>query len=54
MKNEKGTDVEKIQLFLDNFTMSMFGGVQQRIGDVAKQGQTFKSIDERSLYMLQL
>lgn len=47
-------ETEKINLFLQNFTVAMFGGVQQRIGDVAKKGQTFKSVDERSLHMLQV
>jgi hypothetical protein len=52
LKGEEGT--EKMQLFLKNFTVAMFGGVQQRIGDVVKKGQTFKNVDERSLHMLQL
>jgi len=54
LKGEVNKDTEKINLFLQNFTVAMFGGVQQRIGDVAKKGQTFKSVDERSLHMLQI
>jgi hypothetical protein len=47
-------ETERMKVFLQNFTVAMFGGVQQRIGDVAKKGQTFKSVDERSLHMLQI
>jgi hypothetical protein len=54
LKGEATEDSVKMQLFLDNFTVAMFGGVQQRIGDVTKKGQTFKSVDERSLHMLQV
>ena len=54
LKGEVNADSVKMQLFLDNFTVAMFGGVQQRIGDVTKKGQTFKSVDERSLHMLQV
>jgi hypothetical protein len=54
LRGESNPDSVKMQLFLDNFTVAMFGGVQQRIGDVAKKGQTFKSVDERSLHMLQV
>jgi hypothetical protein len=54
LKGEDTEDATKMELFLKNFTVAMFGGVQQRIGDVVKKGQTFKSIDARSLHMLQL
>jgi hypothetical protein len=54
LSGETNEDTVKIELFLKNFTVAMFGGVQQRIGDVAKKGQTFKSVDERSLHMLQV
>ena len=54
LRGENNPDTVKMQLFLDNFTVALFGGVQQRIGDVSKKGQSFKSVDERSLHMLQV
>lgn len=54
LRNENTPEAKKTQLFLDNLTIAMFGGVRQRSGDVAKEGQTFKSIDERSLHLLQI
>lgn len=54
LRGETNPDTVKMQLFLDNFTVALFGGVQQRIGDVSKKGQSFKSVDERSLHMLQV
>lgn len=42
------------KLFLENFDVAMFGGVQQRVGQMVKDGKTFKQIDKRSLYTLQL
>ena len=54
LKGQVNRETIRMRLFLQNFTVAMFGGVQQRIGDVAKKGQTFKSVDERSLHMLQI
>lgn len=44
----------KAKLYLDNFNVAMFGGVQQRVGQSIKDGKTFKGIDKRSLFDLQI
>ena len=44
----------KAKLYLDNFNVAMFGGVQQRVGQSIKDGKTFKGVDKRSLFDLQI
>lgn len=53
----KGLDTQKareMKLFMDNFKVSLFGGVSQTIGQKQKQGKSFKNIDEKSLYITNL
>ena len=50
----KGLDTQKareMKLFMDNFKVSLFGGVSQTIGEKQKEGKSFKNIDEKSLYI---
>ena len=54
LENPDSTLGKQMKLFMDNFSVSLFGGVQQVIGDVYKEGKTFKGADERSLYILNI
>ncbi len=54
LRNENTEEAKKVKVYLDNLAIAMFGGVRQKAGDVVKEGQTFKSIDKRSLHLLQL
>lgn len=53
----RGVDNEKtreVKLYLDNLNVSMLGGLQQIIGSTIKEGKAFKTIDEKSMYVLQI
>lgn len=50
----KGEDTDmsrKVKLFLDNFEVSLFGGVAQSVGQKVKDGKSFKNLDKRTLYI---
>lgn len=52
--NPTSNTAKDTKLFLQNFNVAMFGGVQQQLNGVYKDGQTFKSLDNRSLYLLHI
>lgn len=55
LMNGEDTDKAKIaELFLKNMRVTLFGGLQQKIGDVYREGKTFKQLDERSLYAVSI
>ena len=43
-----------LETFLKNINVSMLGGVQQRVGNVLKEGKSFKGVDAKSLYLIHL
>ena len=54
MNNPDSQKSKMTRFFLRNFKVATFGGVQQQVGDFFKEGQTFKTLDRRSLYLLQI
>jgi len=55
LKGEVTDQSKEMQLFLNNFESSLFGGVQQIVGkDEYKDGKVFKDIDAKSLYILNM
>jgi hypothetical protein len=44
--------VDMMKLFMNNFKVQMFGGVTQSINGEFQKGNSFKNIDEKSLYAL--
>lgn len=54
LSNSDTQQAKEMKLFMDNFRVSLFGGVSQTIGQKQKQGKSFKNIDEKSLYITNL
>jgi len=54
LKDPESEEARIPKLFLQNFNVAMFGGVQQQVGKFTKDGKTFKNIDKRSMYALQI
>jgi hypothetical protein len=54
LSNSDSQQAKEMKLFMDNFRVSLFGGVSQTIGQKQKQGKSFKNIDEKSLYITNL
>lgn len=53
--NKKDTETaQKVNLMLKNFRVALYGGVVQSINNKFKEGKTFKNIDEKSMYILNL
>ena len=50
MKDNITEKSKKMNVFLDNLQVVMFGGVQQKLGETYKEGKTFKGADARALY----
>lgn len=51
MKGEDTEKAKKAQLFLDNLRVSMFGGAQQVIGGIYKDGKSFKDLDRKTMFI---
>jgi len=54
LAGENTQQAKEMKLFMDNFKVSLFGGVSQTIGQKQKEGKSFKNIDEKSLYITNL
>jgi hypothetical protein len=54
LKGDKSDRTKQIELMLNNFRVALYGGVKQSINNVSKGGVSFKNIDDRSMYILNL
>lgn len=54
LQNKDTQQAKEAALYISNMRYALFGGVQQRVGETYKEGATFKNIDERSLYILNI
>lgn len=55
LRDEDSEQAKKIRLFLKNFDTSLFGGVLQILGkNEYLEGKSFKDIDSKSLYILNI
>lgn len=54
LKDPESEEARYAKLYMDNFNVAMFGGIQQQVGKFTKDGKSFKGIDKRSMYTLQL
>jgi hypothetical protein len=52
MNNEDTEEARRLRLFYKNFTVSLYGGVNQSVDDGKKDGNVFKNIDDASQYVL--
>lgn len=52
--NETSDKAKVINVLLDNMRIAMSGGAQQRIGEIYKDGKTFKGLDTKSALLFNL